>query len=147
LSQIKTYKNLRVWQKTLDIVDKAYLTTNSFPEEEKFGLISQIRRCSVSIASNIAEGCGRKHTKSFVNYLRIAKGSLYELETQLIISQRLHLTKTNEIDILFEMIYHEVRMLNKMISSLIDNLLDSFNENEVKYDTFSTIEGSKNKDR
>ena len=116
MSKIKTYKNLRVWQKALDIVDKAYLITNSFPEDEKFGLTSQIRRSSVSIASNIAEGWGRKHTKSFVNYLRIAKGSLYELETQLYLSSDLQYIKKEE----FQSIMEQVVSCKKLVNGFIN---------------------------
>ena len=71
------FKELKVWQKAVEVVTQIYQMTNSFPREEQFGIISQIRRCSVSIPSNIAEGCGRKSNKEFYNFLGIALGSCF----------------------------------------------------------------------
>ena len=83
------YRNLKVWQKAVDLATEVYRATGSFPKEETYGLTSQIRRCVVSIASNIAEGAGRSHEKEFSQFLSIAYGSAYELETQLIIARNL----------------------------------------------------------
>lgn len=80
------YKNLLIWQKSIHLYNKVFYLTKNFPEDEKFGLTSQIRRCAVSIPSNIAEGYGRMLPKSFKSFLRISLGSLYELETQIILS-------------------------------------------------------------
>ena len=85
----QNYRDLRVWQKAVDFVCDIYKETRTFPADERFGLISQMRRCAVSIPSNIAEGQGRASAPEFIRFLRIAYGSLRELETQLIISQRL----------------------------------------------------------
>ena len=89
MATVKTYKESIVWQKSMDLVEQVYTLTKSFPESEKFALANQIRRCSVSIPSNIAEGWGRGTAKFYVHFLPIAKGSLAELETQLEIANRL----------------------------------------------------------
>jgi len=83
------YRELKVWSKSVDLATTVYDTTKSFPEEEKFGLISQIRRSVVSISSNIAEGAGRGSSPQFAQFLTIAYGSCYELSTQLMISRNL----------------------------------------------------------
>lgn len=84
------FKNLKVWQKALNLVVQAYKLTNKFPTKEKFGLTNQINRCAVSIASNIAEGAGRNSQKEFNNFLGITLGSSCELETQFIIAHKLN---------------------------------------------------------
>ncbi|HLW39666.1 MAG TPA: four helix bundle protein [Brumimicrobium sp.] len=95
------FKELKVWQKSMDLVVDIYTVTTNFPTDEKFGLTSQLRRCAVSIPSNIAEGAGRDSEKEFLYFLSIALGSSFELETQLILSQRLNLlTKQNLEDLL-----------------------------------------------
>ena len=86
---MKSFKELVVWQKSMDLVEAVYAATRTFPNDERFGLISQMRRAAVSIPSNIAEGHGRNSDGAFGNFLRIAMGSLRELETQLLLSQRL----------------------------------------------------------
>jgi len=101
------YSELVVWQKAMDLVTDIYRITTTFPNEERFGLSSQMRRAAVSVPSNIAEGHGRKATGAYLNHLSIAYGSLVELETQIQISVRLEfisqnqsydlLTKTDEI--------------------------------------------------
>lgn len=82
------YRQLLVWQKAMDLVVLCYEITKVFPQEERYGLTSQIRRAAVSIPSNIAEGHSRFHTKEFLNHLSMARGSLSELETQLMVGQR-----------------------------------------------------------
>ena len=82
---IKTHKDLDVWKKSMDLVEDVYRLTKSFPDAEKYGLTNQIRRCAVSISSNIAEGAARKTDKEFVKFCYIALGSLSELETQLLL--------------------------------------------------------------
>jgi len=83
------HKDLDVWKKSMDLVETVYKLTQKFPESEKFGLTSQMRRCAVSIPSNIAEGAARKGDKEFIHFLHIALGSLSELETQYLIAMRL----------------------------------------------------------
>jgi four helix bundle protein len=85
------YKQLKVWNKSIDLVVDVYKATGDFPKEEKYGLISQMRRSAVSIPSNIAEGAGRNSDKEFCHFLAVAHGSSYELETQVIVSERLEL--------------------------------------------------------
>lgn len=84
-----TYKDLVVWQKGIDLIEKIYRMTRAFPKEELYGLTSQLRRAAVSIASNIAEGQGRTSTGEFRHFVGMARGSALEVETQLIIAERL----------------------------------------------------------
>jgi four helix bundle protein len=86
---VKDYRELIVWQKAMDLVEHVYLTTKNFPREELYGLTSQIRRASVSIPSNIAEGQARRTTKDFLHFLAVSYGSLKEVETQVLIAERL----------------------------------------------------------
>jgi four helix bundle protein len=83
------YKELKVWQKAIDLAVEVYRITEKLPKEERYGLISQINRCVVSIPSNIAEGAGRNTSKDFNHFLGISLGSSFELDTQLIISNKL----------------------------------------------------------
>jgi four helix bundle protein len=85
------FKELKVWQKSTDLAVEVYKATSFLPSDEKFGLISQMKRCSISIPSNIAEGSGRGSGAQFKYFLNISQGSAFELETQLIISNRLGL--------------------------------------------------------
>ncbi len=78
---MKTYKELKVWQRVVDLVTLIYQMTKSFPGEERYGLTAQMRRAAVSIPSNIAEGWGRHSTKEYIRFLVVARGSLMELET------------------------------------------------------------------
>src|SRR6266498_4017473 len=86
---VRGYKDLEVWQKAMDLVVETYRLTKTFPSDERFGLIAQIRRASVSVPSNIAEGRGRFGLGGFLYHLSVSNGSLGELETQLLISARL----------------------------------------------------------
>ena len=85
--KITSYKDLIVWQKGIELVNDVYFITKSFPKDEIFGLTNQLRRASVSIPANIAEGWGRNSTKNYIQFIRIACGSLYELETLLVIAR------------------------------------------------------------
>ena len=86
---MKSYRELGVWQKAMNLAEACYRITKAFPDSEKFGLISQICRAATSVPANIAEGQGRQHTKEFLHHLSIAYGSLAELETHLMLSQRI----------------------------------------------------------
>jgi len=88
-NMILSYRDLNVWQNAMDLVEDVYKITANFPKEEKYGLISQIRRCSVSIPSNISEGFMRKSTKEYIQFIYISLGSLGELDTQMEIAVRL----------------------------------------------------------
>src|SRR3989344_2803565 len=91
MDKIRSYKDLLVWQKAMQLCERVYSVTSKFPNEKKFGLVSQIRRSAVSIPSNIAEGRGRTSRKDFIQFLHIALGSTNELETQLELAKRLML--------------------------------------------------------
>ena len=114
-ANIKTHKDLDVWKKSMDLVEGVYRLTKSFPDAEKYGLTNQIRRCVVSISSNIAEGAARNTDKEFVQFCYIALGSLSELETQLLIAERLKYSQN--IDIL-ENVVEIRRMLLGLIKYL-----------------------------
>lgn len=92
------FKELKVWQKSVDFAVYIYQLTNKFPSEEKYGLISQMRRAGVSIPSNIAEGCAKSSQKSFSNALEISLGESFELKTQLEISKRIGLISEHQIN-------------------------------------------------
>jgi len=85
----KTHKDLIVWQKAMDLVEELYRLTETMPKSETYGLTSQIRRAAVSVPSNIAEGAARNHDKEFVQFLYVALGSAAELETQLLLAERM----------------------------------------------------------
>jgi four helix bundle protein len=97
-------KELKIWNKAIDLTVDVYKATASFPSEEKYGLTSQARRSAVSIPSNIAEGAGRNSNKDFNNFLGIANGSSYELQTQLVISNKLNLLTNDTLDDLLKQI-------------------------------------------
>lgn len=96
-SRMKSYQDLIVWRKGIDLVEEIYSLTMYLPNSEKFGLIPQMRRSAISIPANIAEGWGRKSTGNFIQYLNISSGSLAELMTQLEIVKRLKLVDISEI--------------------------------------------------
>ena len=104
-----THKDLEVWKKSMDLVEDVYKLMKQLPESEKYGLISQIKRSSISIPSNIAEGVGRASTKEFIRYLDIATGSLSELETQLLLLERLGFCSTEEN------LTEEIQTIGKML--------------------------------
>ncbi len=87
---IKSYKDLIVWRKAMDLAAEVHLLSKVFPKEELYGLASQVRRAAISVPSNIAEGQARQSTAEFLNFLSIAQGSLAEVETQIALAQRFH---------------------------------------------------------
>jgi four helix bundle protein len=112
--KMKTHKDLIVWNKSMELVIATYKLSSKFPEEEKFGLISQMRRAAVSVPSNIAEGAARNSTKEYIRFLYIALGSLSELEIQLLISNRLEYIN----DVLEDTITDIRKLLLSLIKSL-----------------------------
>lgn len=94
---IKTHKDLDAWKNAIELVVAIYSLTKSYPKEELFGLVAQMRRTAVSIPSNIAEGVGRNHDKEFQQFLYIALGSVAELETQLLLSERLEYASDSDL--------------------------------------------------
>jgi four helix bundle protein len=89
MNEVISYRDLDVWQQSRTLVKDIYQLTKDFPKEEQFGLTNQLRRAAVSIPSNIAEGCGRNHFKDSIQFFFVARGSLYEVETQLIVASDL----------------------------------------------------------
>ncbi len=114
---MQTHKDFILWQKSVDFVVEVYKLTNSFPKEEIYGLTSQIRRSAVSISSNIAEGYGRHSDKELVRFLFISLGSASEIETQLLISQRLKFLDNESFEKLNRDILEIIRMLSALIKS------------------------------
>ena len=118
MEKIKNFKQLKIWQKGIEIVKGIYLLTKVFPREELYGLTSQMRRCAISIPSNVAEGFKRFHSLEYKQFLHIALGSAAELETQLIIAQELSFIGASELNPQLENLDH----LSRMISSLLTKL-------------------------
>ena len=112
----RKHHNLKVWQETMQLVKAVYATTTSFPKEESYGLTSQIRRAAISIPTNIAEGAARTGTKEFLRFLSIARGSLSELETQIILAKELNFMKSNNE--LLEKINDVFGLLGGLMNSL-----------------------------
>ena len=114
----KSYRDLVAWQKAMDLVTAVYQITASFPKEELYGLISQLRRAAVSVPSNIAEGQGRRGRAEFRHFLRQASGSLMELETQMMISERLGYISSESASNVLQGSAEVGRILNGLIASL-----------------------------
>ena len=112
------FKKLQIWNLGMEIVSMVYNVTNKFPEEEKFGLKSQMNRCAVSIPSNIAEGSSKSSSKHFINFLEVSLGSSFELETQVIICLNQKIiteTESKELE-------NKITVLQKMISNFIESI-------------------------
>jgi four helix bundle protein len=118
---MRTHKDLEVWKNSIRLVTIIYSVTKSFPKEELYGLSSQMRRSAISIPSNIAEGAARNTNKEFIQFLHIARGSLAELETQLIVSHNL-LLLTDEIFSGFE---KDIKIIGGQLSGLLRSLKES----------------------
>jgi len=116
---LNSYKDLIVWQKSIELVSEIYKLTERFPKTEIYGLTSQIRRAAVSLPSNIAEGYTRKHRPEYVQFLRIAFGSGGELETQIIIAEKLEFANNKDIGKVKNLLEEIMKMLNKLISTLV----------------------------
>lgn len=112
------FKELHVWQNSVELATEIYQLTKNYPKNERYGLTSQIRRCSISISSNIAEGAGRSGKKEFKYFLNIAYGSSFELETQLIISKNLKYIDDDR----FESLYDNLTEIQKMLFNLIKSI-------------------------
>ena len=112
----KDYTSLNVWKETKSLVSNIYKLTGKFPNHEIYGLTSQIRRCGVSVPSNIAEGCGRNHSKDSIQFFYIARGSLYELETQIYISLDLEYINPTELTTILSQITVCKKLLNGFIN-------------------------------
>jgi len=110
-----SYRDLIIWQKSMDLTKLVYQITYSFPKDEIYGLTSQIRRSAVSIPSNIAEGRGRNSNKEFIRFLQISLGSLYELQTQLELA--VSFNYVDNIDIINRLSFEIEKMINSFINS------------------------------
>ena len=115
---MRNFKKLEIWNKGIQIVKEIYKVSSSLPSEEKFGLKSQITRAAVSIPSNIAEGSGRNSEVEFKRFLEIALGSLFELETQLIIATELGFFNLEETNLVSKFGEDECKMINRLISKI-----------------------------
>ena len=115
---MKPHKNLNAWLKSFDFVKEIYSVTKKFPDEERYGLISQIKRAAVSVPVNIAEGAARKSGKEFTHFLHIALGSLTELDTLLLLSFELKFINKEDADMLIE----KLDVIGKLIYGLIKSI-------------------------
>jgi four helix bundle protein len=118
MTTVRNYRELIVWQKAMDLVELVYQATKQFPKEELYGLTSQIRRSAVSIPSNIAEGQARKSTAEFLNFLSIANGSRAEMETQILLAQRLNYAANDTAQKILALSEEVNRLLNGLMNSL-----------------------------
>ncbi|TDD98606.1 four helix bundle protein [Flavobacterium cellulosilyticum] len=112
------FRKLLIWQKSMTLTTNTYNSTKQFPKEEIFGLTSQIRRCAVSIPSNIAEGFGRDSNKEYLRFLNISIGSLFEMQTQLEIAKNINYFNEEE----FNTLYEDSREIERMLVSFINKV-------------------------
>jgi len=115
---MRNYRELEIWKNGIIIVEKIYEISAKLPVDERFGLKSQITRASVSIPSNIAEGCSRNSEIEFKRFLEIAMGSLFEVETQLTICERLGFLGTNDLKDILQILNTETKKINSLISKI-----------------------------
>ena len=115
---IQDYRDLQVWQEGMNLAESCYQITCSFPKEEIYGMTSQIRRSAVSIPANIAEGYGREYREQYIQFLRIAQGSLKQLETHLLLASRVKLTRSETV----KPILNHCESLGKLLRALIRSL-------------------------
>jgi four helix bundle protein len=121
---IRSYQDLAIWKKAMQLVVQVYHLTRRFPREEMHGLTSQMRRAAVSIPTNIAEGWGRGSRKEYIQFLRIARGSLLELETLLAISRNLRYLSQEDMQTRLALVEEISRMLSGLIASLKKGMRD-----------------------
>ncbi|MCW5313069.1 four helix bundle protein [Nostoc sp. KVJ3] len=118
MSEINDFKDLKIWQKGMDIAEKCYLLTKAFPKDELYGMVQQIRRSAASIPANIAEGYGRRSTAEYIRFLNISQGSINELETHIILSHRVKLCTHTDIESIISLLREESRMIIALIKKL-----------------------------
>lgn len=121
---IRSYKDLNVWKASMELVCEVYEVTRNFPDTERYGLTSQMRRCAISVPSNIAEGWSRNSARSFISYLNIAAGSMSELLTQLEIARRINYISAERMQAL----EHRGIQISKMLYMLIKKIESSLKE-------------------
>ena len=115
---IASHKDLLVWQQSMDLVETVYRLTGSIPSEEKWGLVSQMRRAAISVPSNIAEGYGRQATGEYRHHVSIGRGSLLELETQILLARRLKYLQPADT----ESVLKEIDEISRMLATLVSKL-------------------------
>jgi four helix bundle protein len=115
---IRDYKELDVWKKSVALTTELYKLTSQFPDTERYGIVSQVRRAATSIPANIAEGWGRGSRREYIQFLTIARGSLMELETHLIVSCNLHFLTSDELTLVSKALKDIEKMLNRLINVL-----------------------------
>ncbi|MFN0082879.1 MAG: four helix bundle protein [Ferruginibacter sp.] len=115
------FKELKFWQKAVDLSVMVYKITANFPAEQKFGLVSQLRRATISIASNIAEGASRNSDKEFLHFLSLSTGSAFEIETQLIIATKLNFVDQNQLENLLKQLTEIQKMIYSFSKKLKEN--------------------------
>jgi four helix bundle protein len=118
---MKTFRDLLIWQKAMALVTNCYTISTDFPKDEQFGLTSQIRRCSISIPSNISEGFGRGTNKDYYRFLTISLGSLFEFQTQIEITYNLKYISLEK----FNRLYEDSRELERMLTSFMNKIKDT----------------------
>lgn len=121
MTEIRSFRDLVVWQKGMDLAESVYRASKAFPKEEQYGQTSQLRRAAISIPSNIAEGQARITTGEFVQFLGIARGSLAEVETQFLLAQRFGYLTPESTQIYLDLITETGRLLNGLLRSLTTN--------------------------
>ncbi len=117
-TKVKSYRDLRVWQSAMDLIDLSYRLSRKLPVQEAYGLTSQMQRAAVSIAANIAEGHGRRQLGDYVQHLSIAHGSLMELETHMLVAGRLHYLSPADVDAAMKLATTVGGMLGRLIQAL-----------------------------
>ncbi|MBV5286916.1 MAG: four helix bundle protein [Methyloversatilis discipulorum] len=122
MSEVRSYRDLLVWQRAMDLALGIYALSRSFPDSERFAMVSQLRRAAVSVPSNIAEGHARSSTRDFLRFLSIASGSLAELETQLILAHRLDYLDQDRLDSTLVLAGETGRMIRGLQTSLASRI-------------------------
>jgi four helix bundle protein len=122
---VKTYRELEAWQRAMSLTEAVYSVTASFPKEEMYGLVSQMRRSAVSVPSNIAEGWGRRDRKDYLRFLRTSYGSLMELETQLVLSVKLGFAAKENTTSVWSLCQETGKLLNGLRRGLEESGKDS----------------------
>ena len=133
---LRSYRDLQVWQKAMDLAEMSYNATDRFPSAERFGLIAQIRDASSSIPANIAEDYGRRHRGDYVRHLSIANGSLAELETHLLLSLRRRYIHEEQLDPLWDLAQSVGKMLRSLIEALEREIVRSPKTNRIIRTTY-----------
>ncbi len=121
-------KELKIWKKSISLAKSIYLLTEELPSDEKYGLVSQIKRSAISISSNIAEGAGRNSNKEFKHFLSIANGSAYELQTQLILTMELDLLSKEKVQPTIDLLT-EIQKMNYSLQKSIESKFSVLNTN------------------